>query len=154
MKLVAQRVVQPGTAPNRQSGINAYCYLHGDRLWLDTPPADLERGQLVNRIVEVDPPAGNRVRSYLEITTPDSTPSRQIAGAIQAGADFLADAGQELPWHFAHGEVSFVFELEAALAAQWQVELRMLLGYALAVRRSGPEPGEAAGILSGNIFQP
>src|SRR5206468_3224264 len=25
MKLVAQRVVQPGTAPNRQSGINAFC---------------------------------------------------------------------------------------------------------------------------------
>jgi len=154
MKLVAQRVVQAGTAPNRKAGFNAFCYLHGDRTWLDAPPVDLGRGQLVSRLIEVDPPSGNRVRSYLEITAPDSTPNRQIAGAVQAGADFLADSGAEPPWQLAHGEVSFVFEVEAALAAQWQVELRLLLGYALAVRKGEPDAAEGAGILAGNIFRP
>lgn len=154
MKLVAQRVIQPGDGPHRKSGVNAFCYLHGDLLWLNEPPPDLGRGQLVGRIIEVDPPSGNRVRSYLDITTPDSTPSRQIAGAIQAGADFLADAGQDPPWRLAHGEVSFVFEAEAALAAQWQVELRILLGYALAARRTAPDADAGGGILSGNTFQP
>jgi len=154
MKLVAQRVVQAGSAPHRRSGINAFCYLHGDLLWLDAPPADLGRGQLASQIVEVSPPAGNRVRSYLEITAPDSTPDRQMVSAVQSGADFLADAGRPPPWRFGHGEVSFAFEVEAALAAQWQVELRMLLGYALAVRQAGSEADGTGGILTGNIFEP
>jgi hypothetical protein len=149
VKLVAHRVVQPGTAPNRRTGFNAFYFGHGDRFWLDVPPGDLGPGQLVNQIIEVQPP-GNRVRSYLEIVAPDVTPNMQIAAAVQAGADFLADAGAPQPWRLAHGEVSFIFEAEAALAAQWQVELRLLLGYALAVRREGPQ---GAGIFAGNIFQ-
>jgi hypothetical protein len=153
MKLVAQRVVQVGSASHPRSGINAFCYLHGDRFWLDSPPDDLGRGKLVGQIIEVAPPVGNRVRSYLDVTAPDSTPDRQIVGAVQSGADFLADAGRPPPWRFAHGEVSFVFELEAALAAQWQVELRMLLGYALAARQASSEADGGAGILSGNIFE-
>lgn len=152
MKLVAQRVVQPGNAPTRRSGFNAYCYLHGDRFWPNAPPEDLGRGRLVHLIREVEPPAGNRVRSYLDIVAPDATPSRQIAAAVQAGAEFLADAGRGSPWRLTHGEVSFTFEAEAALAAQWQIELRMLLGYALAVR--GEEPDAGAGVLAGNIFDP
>jgi len=138
VKLIAQRVVQPGTVLNRASGINAFCYKHGDLFWLDAPPSDLGRGKLVSQIVEVAPPAGNRVRSNLEVTAPDSTPSRQLVSVVQSGADFLADAGRAPPWHFGHGEVSFTFEVEAALAQQWQVELRMLLGYALAVREADP----------------
>jgi hypothetical protein len=92
----------------------------------------------------------NRVRSYLEIVAPDSTPNMQLAAA-QGGTDFLADVGAPPPWHLSHGEVTFVFELEAGLAAHWQVELRLLLGYALAVRREG---ASGAGILAGNIFEP
>jgi len=154
MKLVAQRVVQAGVAPHPRAGINAFCYLHGDLFWLDAPPPDLGRGRLASQIVEVDPPIGNRVRSYLDITAPDATPNRQIVTAVQSGADFLADAGQPPPWRFQHGEISFVFELEAALAAQWQVELRILLGYALSVRQPGPEADGGGGILAGKIFEP
>lgn len=154
MKLVAQRVVQPGTTPHRRAGINAFCYLHGEVFWLDAPPQDLGRGRLAGQIIEVSPPAGNRVRSYLEITAPDSTPDRQIISAVQSGADFLADAGRQPPWKFAHGEISFAFEVEAALSEQWQVELRMLLGYALAVRQTASEAEGGGGILAGNIFRP
>ena len=149
MKLVAQRVVQPGTVPNRRSGFNAFYFEHGDRAWLDLPPADLGPGQLVGQIIEVPPP-GNRVRSYLEIVAPDASPNMQLAAAVQAGADFLADAASPQPWRLAHGEVSFAFEVEAALAAHWRIELRLLLGYAFAARREGA-PG--AGILAGNIFE-
>lgn len=134
MKLVAQRVVQPGEGPSRRSGVNAYCSLHGDIYWLDAPPDDLGRGALVNQILEVSPPVGNRVRSYLEVTAPDSTSSKQIAFAVADGAALLASGERPLPWRLSHGEVSFAFDLEEALAADWQLELSLLLRYALAVR--------------------
>ncbi len=139
MRIVTHRVVQPGTSPYRSTGINAYCYVHPGRVWLDEPPQDLGPGQLVNRIIEVDPPRGNRVRSFLDIIAPDSTSNRQIVSAIGDGASLLADTDHELPWNISHGEIRFSFNAEQALAEQWQIELKMLLGYALAVRRLSPD---------------
>lgn len=130
MRLVAQRVVRPS---DYASGINAYCYLHDGAFWLDTPPPDLGRGALVNRLIELSPPVGNRVRSYLEITTPDDTSPGAITEAVLSGADLLAASGTELPWRLAHGETSFEFNLELALVEHWTMELRILLGYALQV---------------------
>ncbi len=132
MKLVAQRVVRP---TDGASGINAYCYLHPGRLWLDAPPGDLGRGNLSGRLIEVAPPAGNRVRSYLDITTPDTTSNEEIARVVEEGAGLMVDS-DPLPWLLTHGETTFEFNLEQGLAEQWQLELRILLGYALQVRPS------------------
>jgi hypothetical protein len=131
MMLVAQRVVRPS---DQTSGINAYCYLHPGRQWLDEPPSDLGRGTLVRRSIEVAPPVGNRVRSYLEITTPDGTSDHAITQVVISGAESLVDANQELPWQLAHGGTAFEFNLELGLAQHWALELRILLGYALQVR--------------------
>jgi hypothetical protein len=133
MRLVAQRVVRPS---NQATGINAYCYLHPGRTWLDAAPADLGRGQLVWRLIEVAPPSGNRVRSYLEVTTPDATSGDAITQVVVSGAQFLVEADRELPWRLAHRETAFEFNLELGLAEQWTLELRILLGYALEVRRA------------------
>lgn len=134
MKLVAQRVVRlPSASSSGAGGVNAFCWLHGDRFWLDVPPDDLGPGKLAGSIVEV-PIGGNRVRSFLEIVAPDSTPGRQITAAVGGGAELLADAERALPWKLSHGEVTFEFSIEAGMAATWQLELRILLGYALAVR--------------------
>lgn len=131
MKLVAQRVVRP---KDGATGINAYCYLHPGRSWLDAPPEDLGRGRLVNRLIEVDPPVGNRVRSYLDITTPDATADAEISRVVGEGVRLFK---KPLPWLQTHSETTFEFNLEQGLAEQWQLELRILLGYALEVRLKG-----------------
>ena len=131
MKLVAQRVVRPS---DQATGINAYCYLHRGRHWLDVPPPELGRGVLANRLIELDPPAGNRVRSYLVITTPDSTSNQEIGQAVLSGADIAVDFAHALPWSIHHAGTTFEFNLESSLVDQWEMELRILLGYALEVR--------------------
>lgn len=105
MKLVVQRVVR---LSDRATGINAYCYLHPGVTWLDAPPSDLGRGTLVQRLVEVDPPRGNRVRSYLDITTPDATSNQEIVDIVINGAEFLRDIGDELPWHLNHRGITLL----------------------------------------------
>jgi hypothetical protein len=131
MRLVAQRVARPS---DQASGVNAYCYLHPGRQWLDEPPLDLGRGTLAGRLIEVAPPAGNRVRSYLEITAPDGTSDDAITQVVISGAECLVEASQELPWKLVHGGTAFEFNLELGLAQNWALELRILLGYALEVR--------------------
>jgi hypothetical protein len=152
MHLVAQRVVQAGSHADRKTGVNAYCYYHSDTRWAEAPPPEsLPRGQLVGRIIEVSP-SGNRVRSYLEVTAPDDTHDMQIIGVVQSGANQLAEKGEAPPWRLIHGEVSFSFDVEAALAEHWQIELRLLLGYALAARPRDSGSRSDLGILSGSIF--
>ncbi len=133
MRLVAQRVVRPS---DQASGINAYCYLHPGRTWLDEPPSDLGRGLMSGSLIEVAPPRGNRVRSYLEITAPDTSTDPVIGRLVLSGADVLADTHEPLPWRLVHGDATFDYNLEAALAPHWSVELRILLGYALEARRA------------------
>jgi len=146
MRLLAQRVVNIGTQTPRATGVNAFCYLHPGRIWLDAPPAALGPGQLVNQIIEVEP-NGNRVRSYLEVVAPDDTPNPHIVNAVQSGTAFLAEAGRRAPWQLTHGEIRFEFNAEAVLAAHWQVELRLLLGYIIAVRTT-PQSRAGGGMAS------
>lgn len=133
MRLVVQRVVRPS---NGATGINAYCYLHPGETWVDEPPANLGRGTLVRRLIEVEPPSGNRVRSYLDVLTPDATSADEITRVVLSGTEWLCEKGQELPWTMAHGASQFEFNLERSLAEHWAIELRILLGYALQVRQA------------------
>ena len=129
MRLVAQRVL----STRGLQGINAFCFLHGGYVWLDRPPAEIAEapGELVNSSVVVPPP-GNRVRSYLDILTPDQTPNQKILHDILDPIDLFAN--QPLPLNVQSGDTTFAFNIEQALAPAWHRELEVLLHNALAVR--------------------
>ena len=127
MHLIAQRV----RSPQGREGINAFCYLHGPIRWLDEPPPDLHPGKLVNSRQEIRPP-GNKIRSFLEIVTPDVTPSRQVLRAI-LDCIVLCE-NKTFPLKVLIGDISFQFDLALALAPGWRQELEYLLHHALAVR--------------------
>ena len=129
MRLVAQRV----RAPAGREGINAFCYHHGPRVWLDRAPAEVVEtpGRLMNAHVEVPPP-GNRVRSFLDITTPDTTPNAQVENDVSSCIDLVEDNPFPLDMH--SGDTTFQFNLELALAPAWRRELLVLLHRALEVR--------------------
>lgn len=147
MKLVAQRVVSRTNGP-KLTGVNSIYYRHPDREWLSEPPADLGEGVLVNRHDQVRP-GGNRVRSYLDIVAPDSTPSPTIEYSVRSAARFLAETHTPLPWAVNHADIYMEFNLEASLAPQWQIELETLLAHCLSVR---DEVEIGSGSLSGTIF--
>lgn len=125
MHLIAQRV----QSSQGQEGINAF--LHGPIGWLDRPPADLQPGKLADSRVEMPPP-GNRIRSFLEIVTPDVTPSRQVFRAILDRIDLFEN--KSFPLDVLIGDISFQFDLDLALAPGWRQELEFLLHHALAAR--------------------
>jgi hypothetical protein len=131
MKLVAQRVLRP---TDGASGINAFCYLHAGRSWTGEPPPDLGPGDLYSELVEIPPP-GNRVRSYLDIVTPDDTDTAYVRQVVTSGTRALHEVGQALPWSLRFARLSFEFNIELGLAPHWRQELDLLLGYALQVRR-------------------
>lgn len=130
MRLTAHRVVRPQTG---ETGLNAFCYLHGPYAWLDQPPREIldSPGVLANSAVEVAPP-GNRVRSYLDVWAPDATPNSEIAHVVRSVGDLLEP--QPLPLRVQSGSVSFHFDADQQLALGWRVELEMLLRQVLAVR--------------------
>lgn len=133
MYLSAQRVVSPSSM---REGINAFCYLHGSYTWTGEAPRDLLRthaGILVNSNLDVPPP-GNRVRSYLDILTPDETPTVQIRSEV-LGAVAKASP-KTFPWRHAAGRTTLVFGAELAFVPGWPRELESLLNAALDVRRA------------------
>jgi hypothetical protein len=122
MYLTAQRVVAPSGG---KSGINAFYYEHG-RSWRVPPPGvpDRDPGSLVRERVEVRPP-GNRVRSYVDLVTPDGMGLPEIQ---QRFVTFLTTAkGTSLPWTGIDGPCLFRVGMEQALARQWRHELAALL---------------------------
>lgn len=129
MRLVAQRVRSPANS----EGINAFCFLHGPIAWLESPPPEIEQSQgvLMNSHVEVPPP-GNRVRSYLEIMTPDDTPNHQVERDVTESIDLLQDL--PFPFKLEGGGTTFEFDVELALAPAWRRELLFLLHRALEAR--------------------
>jgi hypothetical protein len=127
MHLIAQRV----QSSQGQEGINAFCYLHGPIGWSEGPPPDLPPGKLANSRMEVPPP-GNRIRSFLEVRTPDVTPSRQVLRAVIDSIDPFQN--KSFPLDVLSGDVSFQFDLDLALAPAWRQELEFLLHHALSVR--------------------
>jgi hypothetical protein len=114
-------------------GINAFCRFHGPHEWTDQPPEDLPEGELVNQNISL-PPGGNDVRSYLDITAPDETPTQEIRKAI---VQFIERSrGRSLPWTGTIGRCTLRFGVEQALHVRWHEELRQLLLAALTVRRA------------------
>jgi hypothetical protein len=70
MYLTAQHVVAPAT---RREGVNAFFYRHMGQAWELLSPPDVPQGNpgiLQASAISVAP-AGNRVRSYLDIVAPD-----------------------------------------------------------------------------------
>lgn len=122
MRLVAQRVLRIAGEDKGASGINAYCYLGEVSGSVDTAAA---------RLIQVKP-GGNRVRSYLEIDAADGMSPAVVAASVDEGSLQLAAARSPLPWKFSHGDVAFEFALEASLADQWRLELRLLVEHCFA----------------------
>jgi hypothetical protein len=133
MYLTAQRV----RAPSGQKGINAFFYLHR-RAWLDEPPPEVlpehNPGELLHKQIEIYPPSGNRVLSYLDIVAPDGTPSTQI---IRWSRDLLCRPEElALPWSVVVGDCLIRFDLGESMLPTWNIELGELLRAALRVHRS------------------
>ena len=130
MLLTAQRV----RSHSGNEGINAFCYLHGAYVWPGEPPPgvpDSNPGERANESVAV-PPGGNRVRSYLDIITPDETPTTEVAATVRS---FVAVVRKrQLPWVATVGRCTFRFGLELGLEPTWTTEFRALLEAALRVR--------------------
>ena len=134
MYLVAHDVRRPSTG---QEGINAYCYLHGPYTWEVPPPGipDQDPGTLTASRLDVQPPAGNRVRGYLDIVAPDETPTDEIRTNF---VRFVAQArGNPLPWIGISGRCLFRFSLDGELAQSWHLHLAQLYHAATAARVGG-----------------
>jgi len=127
MKLVAQR----GDEDSRNTGINAFRYLHGAYAWEGTPPAGLGYGMLVESHVPI-PAGGNSVLSFLEVTAPDDTSKAQVIRAFSV----MYDTSTAPPFEYTYGNVTIQGDMIRAyrLAWRWE-ELRLfdaILGIASA----------------------
>ena len=124
MYLTAQRVVSPVAGAQ---GINAFAYGHGPYVWQGAPPFTPEEnpGTLFESRVEpqVTPP-GNRVRSYVDVLTPDETAPAIIERAFEHL--LAAEPPAEMPATVIVGPCWFRFSMEEKLAPAWRAELRAL----------------------------
>lgn len=129
MYLTAHRVVRPNV---REQGVNAFAYVH-NRVWLGEPPPDLAETPitLLRSDITVAPPRGNRVRSYLDIVTPDGATSKQIVDDLNQILPFADDLA--LPWLIDSGDSRFAFGVDRQLAPAWREELQTLLNAVLTV---------------------
>jgi len=129
MYLAAHRVVSPVTGAE---GINAFAYGHGPYVWRGAPPFTPEEnpGTLFESSIEpqVAPP-GNRVRSYLDLLTPDETPRITVERALQHLVGSPPPAG--LPAMAVVGPCWFRFSMEERLAPTWREELVALFARAV-----------------------
>ncbi len=123
MYRTAHRVVDPASG---REGINAFCYEHPGVVWQGLPPEgipDVDPGVLAAQHLELPPP-GNRVRSYLDIVSPDETPAAEVRSSLLR---FLSEAqGRPLPWEGVVGRCLFRLGVEADLAPDWPEELATL----------------------------
>jgi hypothetical protein len=123
MYVAVQRVVSP---TSRETGINAFLYLHPGRKWR-SPPADITSdspGRLVRENVTVKPP-GNRIRSNLEVVAPDDIELPEVRRHLMAFFD-RAQFGK-LPWEGVDGPCLFRLHMvPALLKAGWAGEAMAL----------------------------
>ncbi|HKY38691.1 MAG TPA: hypothetical protein VJN18_22265 [Polyangiaceae bacterium] len=93
MFLTAQRVVSPAT---HRQGVNVYHYLHGGYVWNDMPEEFLNgatNGELVAQWLNLKPPGGNRVISFLDIVAPDDVPAIDLQQRLASLKHWLQPRG-------------------------------------------------------------
>jgi hypothetical protein len=137
--LTAQHVVSP---TNRREGVNAFLYLHQGLPAVDeaaleqaTTAEDAQGVTLVAQSISVPPP-GNRVRSYLDIFSPDEIRWSEVRVELMAfvGRSQL----QPLPWRARTGRCAFRLGMESELSHEWISELATLYQAALALWLAHP----------------
>jgi hypothetical protein len=123
MYLTAQRVIAPTT---QREGINAFCYRHIGQAWEHLSLADVPQdnpGILQASTISVAP-AGNRVRSYLDVVTPDEVRWEEVHAALM---EFVAHSQPTpLPWGGQSRTGYFRLGMERTLSPRWQKELAIL----------------------------
>jgi hypothetical protein len=127
MKLVAQRVMQPGT---KAQAIHTFSYAHGDFVWEGPPPETLGHGTLQTSHVLLTPLGNNHVLTYLDIIAPDETPTAQI---LQAFAK-VYEQGAAPPFRPTVGNCTFESNMTHAFKLAWRQELVRLYEAALSAR--------------------
>src|ERR1700761_3157189 len=103
MYVVAQRVISPVT---RETGVNAFLYLHPDRRW-ETPPKDIpgvDPGQLAQKKLAVTPNE-NVVRSNLDVVAADDIAIPKIRAHLFAFVE--RTQFEPFPWEGADGPCWF-----------------------------------------------
>jgi hypothetical protein len=123
MYLTAHHVASPAT---QREGVNAFLYLHTDQawehLWLPDVP-ERNPGTLRAQSISLPPP-GNRVRSYLDIVTPDQVRWEDVH------VDLMAVVGrcqsEPLPWASQFRSSYIRIGMDRALSSRWQKELAIL----------------------------
>jgi hypothetical protein len=127
MYLTAQHVRSPATGTE---GVNAFIYGHGPYQWLGWPPFLPEEnpGTLFDREIAVLP-GGNRVLSYLDILTPDTTSPAGVQNAFDQLMALYPQAGERFPGGVEVGDAWFRFDLAPQLVPIAEEELRRLYGH-------------------------
>lgn len=126
MKLVAQRVMLPAT---HTQATHAFHYTHDGVVWIGPPPSELGHGMLQASHVELHP-GGNHVLTYLDIVTPDETPTATILRAFTQ----IYDHGQPPPFVHTIGNCTFSSAMTHSFQLVWRQELIHLYNNAIAVR--------------------
>lgn len=132
MRLIAQRARVIPTGPE---GINAFAYWHGGLYWDTSPPSEapVVAGATI-LAVDTSLGAENTVlRSWLQVTGPDSTSPVAFWQGINDFADALANIGGQLPKTGRFGRVTVAFEVIDELVAHWWDELLALATAAVTV---------------------
>jgi hypothetical protein len=118
--------------------VNTFLYLHGAITWTEPPPEipDQNPGTLTAQSISLRPPAGNRVRSYLDIIAPDEIPWKEVRIGLM---EFVGTHQRSaLPWNGRAGRCSFRLGMELGLTNQWQKELAVLYRASQALRLAHP----------------
>lgn len=123
MYLTAQRVVSPAT---QREGINAFCYRHIGQAWeqLSLPDVPEDNPGILQASTLSVAPAGNRVRSYLDIVAPDDARWDDVHTGLM---EFVAHKQPTpLPWAGESRTGYLRFGMERTLSQRWQKELAIL----------------------------
>jgi hypothetical protein len=121
MYVSAHRVMSPATG-NR--GVNIYLYVHGPVALPPTP--EVNPGTLWMQDLQLQPPGGNRVLSYLDILTSDALPLESLRGYLAVLKHTMVENGN--PSIAKWGPLWIRFGL-GNIGIPWATELGALAGH-------------------------